>query len=89
MFTREGVVEPVAKYAVIELPVSEAITPPTALNEVRRLIDALHAAGDSGICVAQENFSCAVETIACAPEPHTRFTVIAGTVTGRPACTAA
>src|SRR3954470_22655897 len=33
--------------------------------------------------------SCAADTIACAPEPHTRFTVKAGTVTGRPACTAA
>ena len=29
--------------------------------------------------------SCAAETIACAPEPQTRLTVIAGTVTGSPA----
>ena len=29
--------------------------------------------------------SCAADTIACAPEPQTRFTVMAGTVTGRPA----
>ena len=28
--------------------------------------------------------SCAAETIACAPEPQTRFTVIAGTSTGMP-----
>jgi hypothetical protein len=28
--------------------------------------------------------SCATEAIACAPEPHTRLTVIAGTVTGTP-----
>ena len=27
---------------------------------------------------------CAAETIACAPEPQTRFTVIAGTDTGTP-----
>ena len=33
--------------------------------------------------------SCAAETIACAPEPQTRLTVIAGTVTGRPAWTPA
>src|SRR5258708_7776012 len=33
--------------------------------------------------------SCAAETIACAPEPHTRFTVIAGTDTGSPERTAA
>ena len=33
--------------------------------------------------------SCAADTIACAPEPQTRFTVMAGTVTGRPAWTAA
>jgi hypothetical protein len=29
--------------------------------------------------------SCAAEAIACAPEPQTRFTVIAGTETGTPA----
>ncbi len=28
--------------------------------------------------------SCAADTIACAPEPQTRLTVMAGTVTGRP-----
>src|SRR6516164_6804299 len=33
--------------------------------------------------------SCAAETIACAPEPQTRLTVSAGTVTGRLAWTAA
>ena len=33
--------------------------------------------------------SCAADTIACAPEPQTRFTVMAGTVTGSPAWTAA
>src|SRR5262249_22102508 len=33
--------------------------------------------------------SCAAETIACAPEPHTRLTASAGVVTGSPACTAA
>src|SRR5258706_6880149 len=33
--------------------------------------------------------SCAAETIAWAPEPHTRLTVRAGTVTGRPPRTAA
>ena len=33
--------------------------------------------------------SWAAETMACAPEPQTRLTVSAGTVTGSPACTAA
>src|SRR5262249_20458932 len=33
--------------------------------------------------------SCAAETMACAPEPQTRLTVSAGTVTGSPAWTAA
>src|SRR5262249_21355891 len=33
--------------------------------------------------------SCAAETMACAPEPHTRLTVSAGPVTGSPAWTAA
>src|SRR3984893_15489203 len=33
--------------------------------------------------------SCAAETTACTPEPQTRLTVIAGVVTGSPACTAA
>jgi hypothetical protein len=33
--------------------------------------------------------SCDADTIACAPEPQTRFTVIAGTDTGNPAWIAA
>jgi hypothetical protein len=34
---------------------------------------------------APRRISCAADTIACAPEPQTRFTVIAGTDTGSPA----
>ena len=33
--------------------------------------------------------ACTAETIACAPEPHSRFTFIAGTVSGTPASIAA
>src|SRR6266567_2708621 len=38
---------------------------------------------------APDVISCAADRIACAPEPHTRFTVTAGTDTGSPAWIAA
>jgi hypothetical protein len=55
MFAGEGVIEAIAKHAVVKLAVPQAITPPTALNEVRRLIHALHAACNGGVGVAQED----------------------------------
>ena len=58
-------------------------------HQVRRQVHVLHAAGDGGVHRRRARISCAAETIACAPEPQTRFTVIAGTDTGRPPPTAA
>src|ERR1700752_2218617 len=39
--------------------------------------------------ILPSRISCATETMACAPEPQTRLTVIAGVVTGNPAWTPA
>ena len=56
MLAGEGVVEAVAKYAVVELSISEAIAPSTTADEIRSLIHALHAASDRGIGGAQQDF---------------------------------
>ena len=55
MLAGKGIVEPVAKHAVIELPVAQPVAPATALHEVWRLIHVLHAAGDSDVGVAEQN----------------------------------
>ena len=55
VFPGEGVVEPVAKHAVVKLAVAQPITPATAAHEVRRLIHALHAAGDRGVRIAEQD----------------------------------
>jgi hypothetical protein len=55
VFPGESVVQAVAKQAVVELSVSEAITPAATLNEVGRLIHALHAARDGRIGVTQKD----------------------------------
>ena len=52
--------------------------------QIGRAVHVLHAARDARIDVAEPTISCAAETIACAPEPQTRLTVIAGTSTGSP-----
>ena len=43
----------------------------------------------TAISAAPDMISWDADTIACAPEPQTRFTVIAGTDTGNPAWMAA
>ena len=55
MFAGESVVQPVAKHAVVKLPVAQAIAPAAAADEIGRLIHALHAAGDGGIGVAEQD----------------------------------
>src|SRR3981189_1183768 len=49
MLVREGVVEPVAQHAVVELPVAHAVTPAAARDQVRRQIHVLHSARNRDI----------------------------------------
>ena len=50
----------------------------------------MHSAPPASAKSASPSISaCAADTIACAPDPHSRFTFIAGTESGTPACIAA
>jgi hypothetical protein len=52
-----------------------------------RLIDSAPPA--TATSASPRMMACDAETMACSPLPHSRFTVKAGTVTGRPPFTAA
>src|SRR5260370_2058538 len=55
MLAGKGSVESVGQQGVIELPISQAISPATAPHEVRRLIHILHPAGDGDVGVAEQD----------------------------------
>ena len=89
MLAREGVVQAVAQHAVVDLR-----RRPCGSPSGRR--PAGRARGPCSPCRRRlrrrswpSQISCAAVTIACAPEPQTRLTVIAGTETGRPPSIAA
>ena len=81
MLVRKGVVQAVEQHAVVELAVAHAVPQRPRAKVGRRSMFSMPPA----IATATPGRDLLrAETIACAPEPQTRLTVIAGTATGRP-----